>query len=57
MAQELVKPNIDDEQKLEVQYRVLKDQIIKTKKDLIDVKKCKDGQKLQMIEIKKKLAL
>lgn len=41
----LSKPSLDKESRLEVIYRVLKDQLKKAKTDLLDIKKSKDKER------------
>lgn len=49
----LSKPSLDKESRLEVIYRVLKDQLKKAKNDLIEIKKGKEREKQQGLQIKK----
>lgn len=52
----LSKPSLDKESRLEVIYRVLKDQLKRARSDLVELKKAKDREKQQGLQIKKSMS-
>ena len=51
-ADRLEKKDIDEESKLEVTYRILKDQLRRAKQELLKIKMGKEVRKKEAIEIK-----
>ena len=54
-AEHLAKKDIDEESRLEVIYRVLKDQLRKAKKGLLVMKKEKDNERRRALELKRRI--
>ena len=54
-ADRLEKKDIDHESKLEVVYRILKDELRRAKKELLGIKKNNDIKKRQAMELKKRI--
>jgi hypothetical protein len=55
-AERLEHRDIDNESRLEVIYRILKEELRRAKKDLLGIKKNKEIKKRQALELKKKIA-
>jgi len=53
-AEQLIRRNLDEESRMEVVYRVLKDQLRHAKKDLLNTKKEKEHERLIAMESKKR---
>lgn len=54
-AEQLNKPNLDEESRLEVIYRILKDQLRRAKSDLIIIKKSKQVRRDSALELRKRI--
>ena len=54
-ADQLQKKNLDKESRLEVIYRVLKDQLRRAKGDLLEMKRDKESHRLAAIAVKKRI--
>lgn len=54
-ADMLQKRNLDQESRLEVIYRILKDQLKRTKLDLLEIKKDKKNERIMAEKIKRRM--